>query len=295
MGSSFEQIDNGPDATLLLRELKWFLDDAVEDSSLIPHLGTPQNERFLSMEVRLRAGLDQIYQLWKQRIEERRPLQYIGGCEHWRDLVLSVEEGVLIPRPETEKIVDLVEDVVGKCGLLREGLWVDLGTGSGALAIGIARVLGKSGKLIATDLSPVAVAVARYNVERYGLQDSIEVRQGSWFDPLMDLEGELAGMVSNPPYIPSKDINGLQAEVGKHEPRLALDGGVEGMDHLIYLCRRTSTMLKPGGFFAFETNGEKQCNLLAHYLKNGAGSNFRGVSIVADFAGILRFVTGYRK
>ena len=68
----------------------------------------------------------------------------------------------------------------------------------------------------------------------------------------MDLEGELAGIVSNPPYIPSKDINGLQAEVGKHEPGLALDGGAEGMDHLMYLCMKTSMMLKPGGFFAFE-------------------------------------------
>jgi len=172
VGSSFEQIDNGPDATLLLRELKWFLDDAVEDPSLIPHLGTPQNERFLSIEVGLRASLDQIYKLWKQRIEERKPLQYIVGCEHWRDLVLSVEEGVLIPRPETEKIVDLVADVVGQCGVLKKGPWVDLGTGSGALAIGIARVLGKGGKVVAIDLSPVAVAVAKYNVERYGLQVS---------------------------------------------------------------------------------------------------------------------------
>lgn len=298
MGPTFEQIDNGPDFTLLLRELKWFLDDVVEDPSLISHLGTLQKERFLSenkMMVGLRETPDQIYKLWEQRIEERRPFQYIVGCEHWRDLVLSVEEGVLIPRPESEKIVDLVEDVVRRESVLKEGLWVDLGTGSGALAIGIARVLGGSGRVFATDLSPVAVGVAKYNVERYGLQDSVEVKQGSWFDPLMDLEGEIAGLVSNPPYIPSEDINGLQAEVGRHEPRLALDGGVEGMDYLIYLCTRTSTMLKPGGFFAFETNGEKQCKLLAQYLENATGNNFRDINIVPDFAGISRFVTGYRK
>lgn len=244
--------------------------------------------------VGLRASLDQMYKLWGQRIEERRPFQYIVGCEHWRDLVLSVEDGVLIPRPETEKIVDLVEEVVGKFEGLKEGVWADLGTGSGALAISISRVLGRSGRVIATDLSPIAVAVASYNVERYGLQDLIKVKQGSWFEPLMEFKGQLAGLVSNPPYIPSEDLSGLQAEVGKHEPMLALDGGVEGMDDLFHLCQRMYIMLKPGGFFVFETNGEKQCKILADYLRNVTGSSFCDVTIISDFAGILRFVTGHR-
>ena len=68
----------------------------------------------------------------------------------------------------------------------------------------------------------------------------------------MEFEGQLAGLVSNPPYIPSEDINGLQAEVGKYEPVLALDGGVEGMDSLFHICSTMSIMLKPGGFFVFE-------------------------------------------
>lgn len=80
----------------------------------------------------------------------------------------------------------------------------------------------------------------------------IEVRKGSWFEPLKDVEGKLAGVVSNPPYIPSDDISGLQAEVGQHEPRLALDGGVSGMDDLLHLCNGVLSMLKPGGFFVFE-------------------------------------------
>lgn len=83
-------------------------------------------------------------------------------------------------------------------------------------------------------------------------KDKIEVRQGSWFDPLKDVEGELSGLVCNPPYIPSEDIDGLQAEVSKHEPRLALDGGDEGLNDLIHLCCGAASMLKPGGFFAFE-------------------------------------------
>ena len=84
------------------------------------------------------------------------------------------------------------------------------------------------------------------------MQDKIDIREGSWFEPLKDMEGKLAGLVSNPPYIPSEDISGLQAEVGRHEPRLALDGGIEGMDALLHLCDGAALMLKPGGFFAFE-------------------------------------------
>lgn len=78
------------------------------------------------------------------------------------------------------------------------------------------------------------------------------MREGSWLEPLKDVEGKVAGLVSNPPYIPSVDISGLQSEVGRHEPRLALDGGAEGMDDLLHLCNGAASMLKPGGFFAFE-------------------------------------------
>lgn len=85
---------------------------------------------------------------------------------------MSVEEGVFIPRPETELLIDLVSDVVSGNEELRQGLWVDLGTGSGAIAIGIARVLGTGGRVIATDLNPVAASVAAFNVQRYGLQVS---------------------------------------------------------------------------------------------------------------------------
>lgn len=246
--------------------------------------------------MRLRIGLDELYGLWNQRIEKRKPFQYLVGCEHWRDLVLSVEEGVFIPRPETELMVDLVSDVLVRDNDgLRDGLWVDLGTGSGAIAIGIARVLGSKGRVIAVDLNPLAAAVAAFNAQRYGLQDVIEVRQGSWFGKLKDVEGKLSGVVSNPPYIPSVDISGLQAEVGKHEPRLALDGGLDGLDDLLHLCNGAALMLKPSGFFAFETNGENQCKFLKNYLENDSAGSFCNVNIVSDFAGIQRFVTGFRQ
>ncbi|KAL5977353.1 hypothetical protein ACLOJK_021699 [Asimina triloba] len=336
-GSHFESADNGPGTDILLRELRWLLEDAAEDSSLFSLLGASQNLVFSQSDsycgeastnsflgssknpsfstsnsdfdytsaasfagvcgsgrtIRLKAALEDLYSLWEERIEKRRPFQYIVGCEHWRDLVLSVEEGVLIPRPETELIVDMVSQVFVNDPGLKEGVWADLGTGSGAIGVGIARILGEGGRVIATDVSNVAVAVASYNVERYGLQDKIEARQGFWFDPLQDVKGKVTGLVSNPPYIPSHQISGLQAEVGRHEPRTALDGGRSGMDDLLHLCKGSALVLKRGGFFAFETNGDEQSEFIADFMSNRSENCFRDVKIESDYAGIGRFVTGF--
>ncbi|XP_020269829.1 uncharacterized protein LOC109845055 [Asparagus officinalis] len=220
------------------------------------------------------------------------PSAYLVGCEHWEGPGLVwLESGVLIPRPETEMVVDLVAEVEGFEG----GVWADLGTGTGAIAIGIGRRLGEKGRVLATDLSEVAAETARVNVERYGLEGRVEVRQGSWFEPLRDVEGKLDGLVSNPPYIPSKDIEGLQEEVGRHEPRLALDGGEDGVECLVHLCEGAASALRPGGFFAFETNGEEQTDLIADLLITKWRKYFHNIKTVSDFARIKRFVTGYRR
>eukprot|EP00268_Persea_americana_P068241 TRINITY_DN9477_c0_g4_i2.p1 TRINITY_DN9477_c0_g4~~TRINITY_DN9477_c0_g4_i2.p1 ORF type:complete len:194 (+),score=48.73 TRINITY_DN9477_c0_g4_i2:633-1214(+) len=192
-------------------------------------------------------------------------------------------------------IVDMVEEVVSKEKGLGKGLWADLGTGSGAIGIGIGRILEEGGRVIATDVSEVAVSVATFNVQRYGLQDKVEIRQGSWFEPIEDVMGKLAGLVSNPPYIPRDQIPRLQAEVGKHEPRLALDGGENGMDELLHLCEGSSFALGSGGFFAFETNGDEQSELLADIMTSKSENSFRDVKIKTDMAGIHRFVTGFRR
>lgn len=121
----------------------------------------------------LRSSIEELEEQWTQRVRDRRPFQYVVGCTHWRDLVLSVQEGVLIPRPETEQMIDLAEAAIAAESSLGDGLWADLGTGSGALAIALARLLPPStGSVIAIDASPTAVAVARRNVNQYGLMVS---------------------------------------------------------------------------------------------------------------------------
>ncbi|KAJ3686772.1 hypothetical protein LUZ61_015936 [Rhynchospora tenuis] len=265
----------------LLRQLTWFLQDTTSSHPTQPST------------VLLRTELDELYSLWNERVEKRKPFQYIVGCEHWRDLVLVVQEGVLIPRPETEILVDLVQEVEG----FRDGVWVDLGTGSGALAVAIGKMMmdGDSmGRVFGIDISPTAVEVARFNVQRYDLEGKVEIRQGAWFEPLEDVKGNVTGIVSNPPYIPSSDLSGLQPEVGWYEPRLALDGGNDGTDHLLHICEGLATFLKPGGFFAFETNGDKQSEFLANFLSTNWRQLFQKVKVVSDYYGVKRFVTGHR-
>ncbi|CAA7404915.1 unnamed protein product [Spirodela intermedia] len=290
-----------PEPAHLLRELRWLLQDASTES-FDPHQlfsSSSSSAAAAISPVPLRAELGELYGIWRERVEERRPLQYLVGCEHWRDMVLVVREGVLIPRPETEAVVDMVAEVAVTAAAEGEGggPWADLGTGSGALAVGIARVLGdgKGGKVYATDVSSDAIEVAKINVQRYGLEDKVEIRQGSWFQPLGDLDGKLAGLVSNPPYIPSRHLPGLQPEVSGHEPWLALDGGEDGLDHLLHLCNGSSSALRPGGFFVFETNGDDQSEFIADFVTTKCRGCFNGVKIVPDFSGIGRFVTGFRR
>ncbi|CAN6361839.1 unnamed protein product [Urochloa humidicola] len=261
----------------LHRHLRWLLADASSDPSSDPAL--------------LRAPLGDLEDMWERHVRDRRPFQYVVGNEHWRDMVVAVREGVLIPRPETEAVVDMVRGVEG----FEDGWWADLGTGSGAIAVAVARELGSQGKVFAVDVSEVAVEVARLNVQRYGMQDKVEIRHGSWFKPLEDVKGKLMGVISNPPYIPTDDLPGLQPEVGWHEPKLALDGGKDGLEHLLHLCEGLSSVLKPGGFFVFETNGNKQSEFLVDLISTKWSSSFRNVDAVLDFADIKRFVTGYRR
>ncbi|CAN6348484.1 unnamed protein product, partial [Urochloa humidicola] len=270
-----------PSAPHLHRHLRWLLADA--SSSPNPSSSTDP--------ALLRAPLGDLEAMWERHVRDRRPFQYVVGNEHWRDLVVAVREGVLIPRPETEAVVDMVRGVEG----FEDGWWADLGTGSGAIAVAIARELASEGKVFAVDVSEVAVEVARLNVHRYGMQDKVEIRHGSWFEPLEDVKGKLMGVISNPPYIPTDDLPGLQPEVGWHEPKLALDGGKDGLEHLLHLCEGLSSVLKPGGFFVFETNGNKQSEFLVDLISTKWSSSFRDVEAVLDFADIKRFVTGYRR
>ncbi|KAK9845895.1 hypothetical protein WJX81_005415 [Elliptochloris bilobata] len=268
--------DGGPTAKELVKELDWLLDDAVEACCgpgaqrcvAWRDLQRCAAGRAASCTVALRLELQGLGQLWHQRLDQRAPLQYLCNLAHWRDVTLAVGPGVLIPRPETELLVDFAQEAQLQHPELREGAWADLGTGSGALAIGLASILPQGSRVLAVDCSPAARAWAQLNVRRLGLSPVVEVIEGHWYSPLHQWQGQLCGVLSNPPYINSKQLPSLQAEIKLHEPSLALDGGCEeGAVCLREVCEGATRMLRPGGFLAVETAGGSQADSLAAYVE----------------------------
>ena len=238
-------------------------------------------------KIPLSYSWSEITKRWQKRLKARVPLQYLLESVVWRNYTLKVSPEVLIPRPETELLIDIVgETVRGDDG----GIWVDLGTGSGAIAIGLASILTKA-EIYAIDYSQTALAIAKENIIKTGFADRIILKQGSWWTPLEKWKGQISGMLSNPPYIPSAEILDLQIEVREHEPRLALDGGEDGLTALRYLVATAPDYLRSGGLWLVEMRagqGEK----VAQMLENQG--NYRQIQIINDLAGFDRFVLAER-
>ena len=238
-------------------------------------------------KIPLSYSWSEITKRWQKRLQSRVPLQYLLESVVWRNFTLKVSPEVLIPRPETELLIDIVAETVrGEEG----GIWVDLGTGSGAIAIGLASILTKA-EIYAIDYSQTALAIAKENIIKTGFADRIILKQGSWWTPLEKWKGQISGMLSNPPYIPSAEILDLQIEVREHEPRLALDGGEDGLTALRYLVATAPDYLRSGGLWLVEMRagqGEK----VAQMLENQG--NYRQIQIINDLAGFDRFVLAER-
>lgn len=244
-------------------------------------------------QIALRQPLSVLSQLWQQRLHDRLPVQYITGVTPWRHFSLTVSKAVLIPRPETEYLIDLAVEAVntGPIPGLASGHWVDLGTGSGAIALGLADVFPNV-TLHAVDCSAAALAVARQNARKSGFVNRIQFYQGAWWQPLAALKGQINGMVSNPPYIPSPMVQQLQPEVTLHEPHLALDGGSDGLDCIRHLVATSPDYLRPGGVWMIEMMAG-QADTVAQLLHQQG--SYYNIQIHPDLAGVDRFALAYRR
>lgn len=239
-------------------------------------------------EVTLSVSLDELEQLWQTRIRDQVPVQYLAGMTPWRDIALQVSPAVLIPRPETELLIDLA--IARAKQDHQKGHWVDLGTGSGAIAIGLALAF-PSATIHAVDQSSDALAIAKTNAANLGVIERIQFYQGSWFEPLDHLKGQLSAVVSNPPYIPSEMILELQSEVRLHEPHAALDGGVDGLDCIRQLVAIAPDFLKPNGIWMTELMSG-QADAVIELLK--AEGRYKRIGVHQDLAGIERFAIANR-
>jgi release factor glutamine methyltransferase len=222
---------------------------------------------------------------WTDRRSKREPLPYILGEREFYGLSFEVTPSVLIPRQETEF---LVEAAVSFLTNRPSPTVADIGLGSGCVAIAIAKSIPG---VIAygTESSPDALVVACRNVERLGVMDQVRFAHGDLFSPLESLEFDM--IVSNPPYIPSADIDELQPEVRLYEPREALDGGRDGLDVIRRLTLEAMPYLKNGGALAVEIGiGE---SVAVECLFRSAG--LEEVRSIKDYSHIERVVIGERR
>lgn len=271
------------------------LQSADLEAALLLGLATGLDRLSLVTKTATPVPVDQweAYQGFLARRERRQPLQYLTGKQEFMSLEFEVGEGVLIPRPETEHLVEGVLDREEEQGTPDEGhgrLAVDIGTGSGAIAVALASYV-TSLRVVATDVSAKALDVARRNADRHGVSDRIEFRQGAGLAPLADLAGRVDYLVSNPPYIPTAELAGLEPEVRDWEPRQALDGGPDGLDVLRELATGGPGLLRPGGHLLVEVMAGQAPQVVS--LLENAGT-WQGIHTIADYGGHERVVVARR-
>ncbi|WP_018248212.1 peptide chain release factor N(5)-glutamine methyltransferase [Orenia marismortui] len=214
------------------------------------------------------------------------PVAYILAKQEFMSLNFKVDKSTLIPRPETEHLVEAVLDKIEDFSSDIVNI-ADIGTGTGAIIISIAKYAKKHINGIAIDISSGALKVAKENAMSHQVEGKIDFRLGSLLEPI---DKELDIIVSNPPYIPTEEIEGLQDEV-KNEPLNALDGGEDGLAYYRQIIDQANNKLKAEGILAFEI-GINQGDYVIEILN---GFDFYQIERIKDYAGIERVILAKKK
>lgn len=212
------------------------------------------------------------------------PVQRVIGEGWFRGLRFALTEATLVPRPDTET---LVETALSHLEGVVDPVFADLGVGSGAIVVAVLAERADA-RAVASDLAEAALLTARENAEANGVGDRVIFVAGSQGSMLAP--GAFDAVLSNPPYIETSEIDELDAEVRLHDPRLALDGGADGLDAYREIAAQAVSALKPGGFLAVEIGWRQGAAVSALF----AGVGFEGVSVVPDLAGRDRVVVARR-
>lgn len=263
---------------------------AAEADWLLCHLlGVRRAELPLHRHQPLTGAQWQALQEALARRSRREPLAYILGTQEFMGLSLVVDGRVLVPRPETEA---LAEQVLARWQP-HQTWWGDVGTGSGALAVSLAVNL-PTVRVMAVDVSLAALEVARINVRRHGVAARVHLVGGFLLAPLRSLGcgGGVDGIVANLPYVPSAAVGTLQPEISRWEPRLALDGGPDGLDLYRRLFAQVPAWLRPGGWIACEF-GLGQAAAMRQLARQTPGLG--AVEILLDYSGQERILMAQRQ
>jgi release factor glutamine methyltransferase len=264
----------------------------VEAERLLSHvLGIPRRDLVLSAGERLDPEAAGALADAVARRLDHEPLQHIEGSTAFRELILVADGRALIPRPETEELVDRVGSWLGKRAPVQQAL--DIGTGSGAIALSLLRE-GLAERVLGLDASPEAMAQAKENAALSGVvEDRLELRLCPvtiW--PALDPSEQFDLIVSNPPYVEESEVARLPAEIRRFEPRSALIGGVDGLEVIRTIIQGACAHLAPGAALFLEI-GEGQGSAVQALLENAR--IFDSISIDSDLAGRDRFAFGRRR
>ncbi|MBO8205779.1 peptide chain release factor N(5)-glutamine methyltransferase [Prochlorococcus marinus XMU1406] len=236
----------------------------------------------------LRKDLDFLESIWKDHLLNSTPIQYLCGITFWRDLKLKVTKKVLIPRPETELIVDIVLNIFRKKS--EKLFFAELGTGSGAISIALALAYPLS-EGVATDINQEALEIAIKNFVNSSKKSNLKFYCGNWWSPLESFKGKLDFAISNPPYIPRDTYEKLPKEVKNFEPKVALLGGEDGLKHIREIIQKAPLFLKENGWLILENHFDQSEEVKQLLIKN----KFTSIEILKDLSGIGRFTIGRYK
>ncbi|WNQ11535.1 peptide chain release factor N(5)-glutamine methyltransferase [Paenibacillus aurantius] len=226
-----------------------------------------------------------------QRKAAGEPVQYIIGEQEFYGLAFTVTPAVLIPRPETELLVEAVIRYGRQLFPQRAPSAVDIGTGSGAIPVTLA-VECPDWTICSSDISEAALKVAAANAGRHGVAERVELLQGDLLEPHLKRGTAIDILVSNPPYIPSREVEELQPEVKSHEPRSALDGGEDGLDLYRRMAAQMQRLPRYPRLVGFEV-GQGQAREVGSLLEQQRA--WDRVFYVKDLAGIERHVLALRE
>jgi len=230
----------------------------------------------------LKKNLEFLESVWDEHLLNSCPIQYLCGITFWRDLKLKVTNKVLIPRPETELIVDIVFNIFRKKS--EKLFFAELGTGSGAISIALALAYPLS-KGVATDIEQDALEIANKNFINFSKQSNLKFVCGHWWSPLESFKGKLDLAISNPPYIPKDTYEKLHKAVKNFEPKVALLGGEDGLKHIREIIQKAPLFLKEKGWLILENHFDQGEKVKQLFIKN----KFTSIEIVKDLSGIGRF------
>ena len=240
-------------------------------------------ETFISLDI----STDELEVIWESHLKDQTPLQYLISKCPWRDIELEVSSEALIPRQETEFLIDVA---LKKITNVDCGRWADLGTGSGAIAVSLAKSLSDwNGH--ATDISNEALELAKRNLKSILPNANVRFSLGDWWEPLTRWRGRFDLVLSNPPYIPSDLIEKLEPVVKNHEPIIALDGGEDGMNASRKIILGALNGLAKGGWLILEHHYD-QSEKITSFMKN---IGMEEVSFEKDLSGIKRYAICRRK